>query len=192
MPAHGAARHRTGRAAGKKPDRACVVTKANCTRLVTDPSGAVVGVECSKDGAAHAEMGPVVLCTGGFGADLSDSSLLQEVESEWCSLKAWDPVKQLPALRFLPTTNGEHCTGDGIKMGLVLGANTVHMEAVQVHPTGLVDPATRTARSASLLPRRTINRLKSIHQSINCPKKSSGNLLNITQKSILVKLSRRY
>ncbi len=117
MPAHGAARHRTGRAAGKKPDRACVVTKANCKRLVIDPSGAVVGVECSKDGAAHAEMGPVVLCTGGFGADLSDSSLLQEVESEWCSLKAWDPVKQLPALRFLPTTNGEHCTGDGIKMG---------------------------------------------------------------------------
>ena len=105
-----------------------------------DPWGAVVGVECSKDGAAHAEMGPVILRTGGFGADLSDSSLLQEVESEWCSLKAWDPVKQLPALRSLPTTNGEHCTGDGIKMGLALGANTVHMEAVQVHPTGLVDP----------------------------------------------------
>lgn len=40
----------------------------------------------------------------------------------------------------LPTTNGDHCTGDGIKMSLDVGANTIHMESVQVHPTGLVDP----------------------------------------------------
>ena len=40
----------------------------------------------------------------------------------------------------LPTTNGEHCTGDGIKMALAIGAGTVDMESVQVHPTGLVHP----------------------------------------------------
>jgi len=40
----------------------------------------------------------------------------------------------------LPTTNGEHCTGDGIKMGEVIGAKTVDLEWVQVHPTGLVKP----------------------------------------------------
>jgi succinate dehydrogenase/fumarate reductase flavoprotein subunit len=40
----------------------------------------------------------------------------------------------------LPTTNGEHCTGDGIKMALAVGAGTVDMESVQVHPTGLVHP----------------------------------------------------
>merc|ERR1719443_2075362 len=40
----------------------------------------------------------------------------------------------------LPTTNGEHCTGDGIKMGEVIGAKTIDLEWVQVHPTGLVNP----------------------------------------------------
>merc|ERR1711998_733262 len=37
-------------------------------------------------------------------------------------------------------TNGEHCTGDGIKMGEKVGAETVDLEWVQVHPTGLVKP----------------------------------------------------
>ncbi len=40
----------------------------------------------------------------------------------------------------LPTTNGEHCTGDGIKMGEAIGAKSVDLEWVQVHPTGLVKP----------------------------------------------------
>merc|ERR1712054_198241 len=49
-------------------------------------------------------------------------------------------VKNLPELRTLPTTNGDHCTGDGIKMAMDIGATTCDMEAVQVHPTGLVHP----------------------------------------------------
>jgi len=40
----------------------------------------------------------------------------------------------------LPTTNGEHCTGDGIKMGEAIGAKSIDLEWVQVHPTGLVKP----------------------------------------------------
>jgi len=40
----------------------------------------------------------------------------------------------------LPTTNGEHCTGDAIKLGEGIGAKTVDLEWVQVHPTGLVKP----------------------------------------------------
>jgi len=50
------------------------------------------------------------------------------------------PQNLVPSLLALPTTNGDHCTGDGIKLARSLGANTVDMEAVQVHPTGLVDP----------------------------------------------------
>jgi predicted heme/steroid binding protein len=49
-------------------------------------------------------------------------------------------VKNLPDLISLPTTNGDHCTGDGIKIATAIGANTVDMEAIQVHPTGLVHP----------------------------------------------------
>lgn len=45
-----------------------------------------------------------------------------------------------PDLMDLPTTNGDHTTGDGIKMTLAIGGKTINMEKVQVHPTGLVDP----------------------------------------------------
>merc|ERR1712066_141697 len=49
-------------------------------------------------------------------------------------------AKYRPDLMHLPTTNGEHCTGDGIKMGEAIGASTIDLEWVQVHPTGLVKP----------------------------------------------------
>jgi succinate dehydrogenase/fumarate reductase flavoprotein subunit len=39
-----------------------------------------------------------------------------------------------------PTTNGDHCTGDGHKMAMSIGAKGIDLEKVQVHPTGLVDP----------------------------------------------------
>merc|ERR1719329_1505773 len=71
------------------------------------------------------EHGPVILATGGFGADFTQQSLL---------------AKYRPDLMHLPTTNGEHCTGDGIKMGEAIGAKSVDLEWVQVHPTGLVKP----------------------------------------------------
>jgi len=67
----------------------------------------------------------VILTCGGFGADFGNDSLL---------------AKFRPDLLHLPTTNGEHCTGDAIKMGEAVGANAVDLEWVQVHPTGLVKP----------------------------------------------------
>ena len=67
----------------------------------------------------------VIIATGGFAADFATDSILAKVR---------------PDLMALPTTNGEHCTGDGIKMALAIGAGTVDMESVQVHPTGLVHP----------------------------------------------------
>merc|ERR1711871_220698 len=63
--------------------------------------------------------------SGGFGADFTKDSLL---------------AKHRPDLMHLPTTNGEHCTGDGIKMCQAIGAKTIDLEWVQVHPTGLVKP----------------------------------------------------
>ena len=49
-------------------------------------------------------------------------------------------------LLHLPTTNGEHCTGDAIKMGKAIGANSIDLEWVQVHPTGLVKPDDHDAK----------------------------------------------
>merc|ERR1711920_1137385 len=78
-----------------------------------------------KGGKDHQEHGPVILCSGGFGADFTQNSLLAQYR---------------PDLMHLPTTNGEHCTGDGIKMGEAIGAKSIDLEWVQVHPTGLVKP----------------------------------------------------
>jgi len=106
----------------ERTDLARIITKAKATKLLTD-NGKCVGVEYEKAGMMFQEHGPVIICTGGFGADFSQGSLLG---------------KYRPDLLHLPTTNGEHCTGDGIKMGEAIGAQTIDLEWVQVHPTGLV------------------------------------------------------
>ena len=109
----------------KDPDRCRIINKAHATRLLTDDKGRVIGVEYEKGGKQYKEFGPVIVCTGGFGADFTSNSLL---------------AKYRPDLMHLPTTNGEHCTGDGIKMGEAVGAKSIDLEWVQVHPTGLVKP----------------------------------------------------
>merc|ERR1719229_335137 len=108
----------------EKTDRARIVTKAEVFKLVLN-GRAVVGCEYRKAGKVLKEFGPVVFASGGFGADFGSDSLL---------------AMYRPDLLHLPTTNGEHCTGDGIKMGEGIGAKTIDLEWVQVHPTGLVKP----------------------------------------------------
>uniref|UniRef100_A0A0G4I0V0 Cytochrome b5 heme-binding domain-containing protein n=1 Tax=Chromera velia CCMP2878 TaxID=1169474 RepID=A0A0G4I0V0_9ALVE len=111
--------------AKSSPDRARIVTKAKVNRLLTDASGAVCGVEyANRKGQTFTESGLVVIATGGYAADFAPDSLLGI---------------HRPDLLHLPTTNGEHCTGDGVKMARAIGASAVDMEQVQVHPTGLVD-----------------------------------------------------
>ena len=107
------------------PDRVKIKKKARVTKLIKNESGAVVGVEYQHNGKTETAYGPVILATGGYAADFTEDSLLK---------------KYRPELLNLPTTNGEHCTGDGHKLALSIGANAVDLEKVQVHPTGLVDP----------------------------------------------------
>ena len=107
------------------PDRVKVVKKARVTKIVKDESGVVVGVEYIHGGKTETAYGPVILATGGYAADFTEDSLLKKHRPEY-----WD----------LPTTNGDHCTGDGQKLAMSIGASAVDLEKVQVHPTGLVDP----------------------------------------------------
>ena len=65
-----------------------------------------------------------MLATGGFANDRTNTSLL---------------AKHRPDLLRFATTNGEWATGDGMKMAMAIGAGTVDMDRVQVHPTGFVD-----------------------------------------------------
>merc|ERR1711920_576617 len=107
-------------------DKARIMLKTKVTKLLTDKNGSVCGVEAvTKDGKTIQEHGPVIIATGGFGADFADGSLLG---------------KHRPDLMHLPTTNGDHCTGDGLKMTMAVGGECVDLEWVQVHPTGLVHP----------------------------------------------------
>merc|ERR1711953_1093096 len=108
----------------EKTDRARIVTKAEVFKLILN-GRAVVGCEYRKAGKVVKEFGPMVFASGGFGADFGSDSLL---------------AMYRPDLLHLPTTNGEHCTGDAIKMGEAIGAKTIDLEWVQVHPTGLVKP----------------------------------------------------
>merc|ERR1711937_679554 len=105
-------------------ERATIINKARVFKLITN-AGGVVGCEYEKAGENFKEYGPVIFASGGYGADFGSDSLL---------------AKYRPDLLHLPTTNGEHCTGDAIKMGEAVGANSVDLEWVQVHPTGLVKP----------------------------------------------------
>ncbi|KAI8449541.1 FAD binding domain-containing protein [Phakopsora pachyrhizi] len=107
------------------PNRVQIIKKAKVTKLLRDSSGAVTGVEYEFDGKKFTENGPVILATGGYAADFSPDGLL---------------AKYRPELLKLPTTNGDHCTGDGQKMTLEIGGAGIDLEKVQVHPTGLVDP----------------------------------------------------
>lgn len=106
------------------PERVKVLKKARVTKLIKQ-DGTVIGVEYVHDGTTHSEYGPVILATGGYAADFTEDSLLKKYRPEF-----WD----------LPTTNGDHCTGDGQKMAMAIGAEGIDLEKVQVHPTGLVDP----------------------------------------------------
>ncbi|KAJ3108348.1 cleavage and polyadenylation specificity factor subunit 2 [Phlyctochytrium planicorne] len=98
------------------------------------------------------EASAVVLATGGFSNDHTETSLLRQYA---------------PHLTDRPTTNGAWATGDGVKIGLKLGAETVDMDKVcslstrlaiytrkkvQLHPTGFVDPKDPTALVKFLAP----------------------------------------
>ena len=73
-------------------------------------------------------VGTVILATGGYANDkVGSSSLLKEVA---------------PHLMHLRSTNGEFATGDGIKLARDIGAGTIDLDMVQVHPTGFSDTPT--------------------------------------------------
>jgi succinate dehydrogenase/fumarate reductase flavoprotein subunit len=108
-----------------QPTRARLITRARVVKILKE-NNEVVGVEYVQGGETKREYGAVIIATGGYANDF---------EGETSLLKRYKPE-----VLNLPTTNGDHCTGDGIKMGEAIGAALVDMQMVQVHPTGLVDP----------------------------------------------------
>lgn len=120
--------------AEKEPDRVTLVKKAKVSSVNMDGNTAT-GVTYTFGGEDVTVDGPVILATGGYAADFSETSLLK---------------KHRPDTFDLSTTNGAHATGDGHKMLMNIGANGIDMESVQVHPTGLVDPKDPHAKTKFL------------------------------------------
>jgi len=96
--------------------------------VIKDEKGCVCGVKFQNaDGEIETlNADAVVLATGGYGAGgVVPDSMLQRIRPDLCEL---------------PTTNGDHSQGEGIAVGLDLGAQAIGLQHVQVHPTGLVNP----------------------------------------------------
>ena len=112
-------------AARQKRENITLMTDTTAIALVPDENGACIGaLALGKTGntitvAADA----VVLTTGGFGANLD-------------MVEAYKPE-----LKGFMTTNAAGIQGQGILMAADLGAATVDMEQIQIHPTVQADTA---------------------------------------------------
>jgi flavocytochrome c len=111
-----------------KEGKVKILVDTKVTSLITDvETGRVLGIEAVVKNGDHQKLYAtnVVLATGGFAADRSSGSYLE---------------KYRPELLNMPATAGEFSTGDGVTLAKTLGAGTIDMDKVQIHPTGWVDP----------------------------------------------------
>ena len=102
-------------------DKAGVQTLLNttATEILTDANGAAVGVKATGASGETVTVNAkaVVLATGGFGANLDMV------------------VEYKPELKGFMTTNAAGAQGQGIEMATAIGAGTVDMDQIQIHPT---------------------------------------------------------
>lgn len=127
-------------AAKQNPNMFAIINKAKVNKLLTCPkSGRITGVQYEKKGRNQTLNGDaVIICTGGYGAGcLKKGSLLEKVRPDLFN-------------KTLPTTNGKHCTGDGIQIAMDIGGGAVGLDDVQVHPTGLINPKSPGERTLFL------------------------------------------
>ena len=95
-----------------------VMLNTTATELITDESGAVVGVKAeSATENLTINAKAVILASGGFGAN-------EEMYTQY-----------RPDLLGTVTTNAPGATGDGIVMAQAVGADLVDIEQIQLHPT---------------------------------------------------------
>ena len=96
-----------------------ILLNTTANEILTDASGAAVGIKAtgSTGETVTVNAKAVVLTTGGFGANLDMV------------------VKYKPELKGFMTTNAAGIQGQGIEMAEAIGAATVDMDQIQIHPT---------------------------------------------------------
>ena len=102
-----------------------MMLNTTATEILTDASGAAVGIKATGASGETITINAkaVVLTTGGFGANLDMV------------------VEYKPELKGFMTTNAPGILGQGIKMAQAIGADTVDMDQIQIHPTVQYDSA---------------------------------------------------
>ena len=97
-----------------------ILLNTTATKILTDAEGAAVGIEATDNktgGTVTVNAKAVILATGGFGANLDRV------------------VEYKPDLAGFMTTNAAGAQGQGIDMAVAIGAGTVDMDQIQIHPT---------------------------------------------------------
>ncbi|MBR4195397.1 MAG: flavocytochrome c [Synergistaceae bacterium] len=105
-------------AACKSRKNITMLMETTAKSIMTDKDGKISGIEAESKGAKiTVNAKAVILATGGFGANLKMVARLN------------------PALEGFMTTNAPGINGEGIVMAQELGAATVDMKQIQIHPT---------------------------------------------------------
>ena len=96
-----------------------ILLNTTANEILTDANGAAVGIKAtgSTGETVTVNAKAVVLTTGGFGANLD---MVTEYK---------------PELKGFMTTNAAGAQGQGIEMATAIGAGTVDMDQIQIHPT---------------------------------------------------------
>ena len=96
-----------------------IMLNTTATEILTDDNGAAVGIKATGASGETVTVNAkaVVLTTGGFGANLD---MVTEYK---------------PELKGFMTTNAAGAQGQGIEMATAVGADTVDMDQIQIHPT---------------------------------------------------------
>ena len=112
-------------------DNILLLTDTTANEILTDETGAACGIAATgKTGnKIVVSAGAVVLTTGGFGANFD-------------LMASYDP-----SLANAVTTNHSGAQGDGILMAQAVGADTVDMEQIQLHPTVIQSDGTLVSES---------------------------------------------
>lgn len=128
--------------AASEPSRVAILKNTQVVDLVVDEKDAskILGVKYKdlKSKVKGEILGPVIMATGGYAADFTKNSLLRKFR---------------PDIIDLPSTNGNHATGDGQKVIMKNAGIGIDMDKVQVHPTGLIDYEDTDAIEGRKMPR---------------------------------------
>ena len=102
-----------------------IMVNTTATEILTDDNGAAVGIKATGASGETITINAkaVILTSGGFGANMDMV------------------VEYKPELKGFMTTNAPGILGQGIKMAQAIGADTVDMDQIQIHPTVQYDSA---------------------------------------------------